>query len=258
MTDSLAARAHQNLADFAGFQHRLEEGSHLLDGDVVAFAGITDFPSSRSALRVGDLGAEDAADRIEAFLFEYGKTALVFARVGPDDDLTAVLAERGYREFDQSPEMVCDVRLPARDVPDGVTLRLATSTDDVFGYASVAAHAFRHIGLPEDDVRRALERPDVILGSDVAVSIAEIDGRVVGGALVVLLGAQNTGYVGWVSVHDSARGRGLGDLVTRQVTNAAFDLGTDLVTLEASRFGRNTYDRMGYRTLYNYRMMIKF
>ena len=43
------------------------------------------------------------------------------------------------------------------------------------------------------------------------------------------------GYVGWVACADEARGRGLGDVVTRAVTNEAFARGAPLVTLEASR-----------------------
>ena len=78
----------------------------------------------------------------------------------------------------------------------------------------------------------------------------------VAGAQVVLF-ADGRGYVAWVSCADAARGRGLGDTVTRAVTNEAFRRGADLVTLEASQFGEHTYARMGYREIYRYRMLIK-
>ena len=61
----------------------------------------------------------------------------------------------------------------------------------------------------------------------------------------------------WVSCADAARGRGLGDTVTRAVTNEAFRRGADLVTLEASPFGEHTYARMGYREIYRYRMLLR-
>ena len=41
------------------------------------------------------------------------------------------------------------------------------------------------------------------------------------------------------------------------MTNEAFARGAELVTLEASHFGENTYARMGYRELYRYRILIK-
>ena len=63
--------------------------------------------------------------------------------------------------------------------------------------------------------------------------------------------------MGWVACLDDARGKGLGDVVTRRVTNEAFDRGASLVTLEASHFGEHTYARMGYRELYRYAVLIK-
>jgi len=73
----------------------------------------------------------------------------------------------------------------------------------------------------------------------------------------VLLGDDPAGYVGWVACVDEARGRGLGDVVTRAVTNEAFARGAPLVTLEASEFGEHTYARMGYREVYRYRVLIR-
>ena len=72
-----------------------------------------------------------------------------------------------------------------------------------------------------------------------------------------MLFADGRAYVAWVACADAARGRGLGDTVTRAITNEAFRRGADLVTLEASSFGEHTYARMGYRELYRYRMLIR-
>jgi ribosomal protein S18 acetylase RimI-like enzyme len=57
------------------------------------------------------------------------------------------------------------------------------------------------------------------------------------------------GYVGWVGTLPSFRRRGLGEIVTRAVTNAAFDLGADIVVLEASPMGLPLYEKMGYETV---------
>ena len=50
----------------------------------------------------------------------------------------------------------------------------------------------------------------------------------------------------------AARGRGLGDLVTRVVTQRAFDLGAAFVSLQASEMGEPVYRRMGYREVHRY------
>jgi ribosomal protein S18 acetylase RimI-like enzyme len=152
--------------------------------------------------------------------------------------------------------MVCDNALEPRAAPKGVTVRLAESPADVTAYARVAAQAFAHLMLPEAITLDAIDRPDAYLADDCIVSLAELDGVAVAGAQVVMFAAGRA-YIAWVSCADAARGRGLGDTVTRAVTNEAFRRGADLVTLEASSFGEHTYARMGYRELYRYRMLIK-
>ena len=102
-----------------------------------------------------------------------------------------------------------------------------------------------------------VDHPDAFLAEDCVVSLAEIDGEPVAGAEVLLFDNGRAGYVGWVSCADAARGRGLGDTVTRAVTNEAVRRGADLVTLEASPFGEHTYARMGYREIYRYRLLLR-
>ncbi len=252
-------RAHQNLCDFTRFTARLERDAHAVDRHgLVATIGPSDFPTSRTAVRsdVGLPGDEWAA-AVDAVFTQHGKTGCVFARVGADDDVHEQLAARGFREWAQTPEMVCDHVLDAREPPTGITVRLATSAQDVAAYAQIAGRAFTHLMVPEEQTQATIDNPDVLLGRDCVVALAELDGSPVAGALVVLFDNDSSGYVGWVACLDEARGRGLGDVVTRAVTNEAFARGASLVTLEASQFGEHTYARMGYREIYRYRILIR-
>jgi GNAT superfamily N-acetyltransferase len=258
MTD-VAERAHQNLCDFTRFHARLDPGTELLDAaGVVAVAGNANFPSTRSAIRTSPAhGARECADAITSFFDAHGKSGCVFARVGVDDDLNAALKARGFRQWDQTPEMICEQPLAARDLPPDVSLRFASTPADVAAYAGIAGKAFTHLSIPEALTRDEVDNPDVMLGSDCVIALADLGGVPVAGALVVLFGAEPAGYVAWVACLDEARGRGLGDAVTRAVTNAAFARGASLVTLEASTFGESTYARMGYREIYRYRVLIR-
>jgi GNAT superfamily N-acetyltransferase len=202
------------------------------------------------------LAPEQWAERVDDFLMGNGSSACVYTRVGTDDDLTAQILERGFVELTTTPEMVCDNQLEPRDAPTGVTVRFAASPADISAYARIAAEAFAHLMLPESITLDAIDQPEQYLADDCVVSLAEIDGVAVAGAQVVLFD-DGRAYVAWVSCADAARGRGLGDNVTRAVTNEAFRRGADLVTLEASSFGEHTYARMGYREVYRYRMLIK-
>jgi hypothetical protein len=259
MTD-VAERAHRNLADFARWLAVLDPAATLLDDDgVVAVAATSDWPSDRLAVRTDEsLGADAWVERADRFLRSHGRSACVFSRVGADDDIAAVLLDRGYTEYSTSPEMVCTAPLPARDPVPGVTVRLAADEADIAAYATIAAKAFTDLGMLEQPLRDLLDNPAVLLRDDCAISLAELDGRPVGGALVVLVGDEPNGYVGWVSCLQEGRGHQIGDTVTRRVTNEAFARGAQIVTLEASKYGESTYARMGYEEIYRYRLLIRF
>ncbi len=58
----------------------------------------------------------------------------------------------------------------------------------------------------------------------------------------------------WVGSLERARGKGLGEATTAAATNAGFELGADLASLQASPMGKPIYERMGYETLFDYRL----
>jgi hypothetical protein len=258
-----AARAHDNLVGFMRVQARLHRAELLDEPGILAFRGPVDFPAARLAARSGaEVEPGAFADAVSDFLLGAGQTAAVFVR-DTDAGLHAELTRRGFLDFSQSPEMVCEARLEERGVPEGITVRLADSPADVRAYAEIAGHAFRHLSIPEEITRDTIDHPEMMLDPRIAIALAELDGRPVAGASVYLVGGggavgeSDDGYVGWVACHDDARGLGLGDVVTRRVTNEAFDRGAGIVTLEASSFGESTYARMGYREIYRYSTLIR-
>ena len=230
----------------------------MTDG-IVASIGPTDSPGDRTAVRTDSSAPAAAiADRIDGRLLAgTAATGVVFARVGADDDLTDVLTARGLREWAQTPEMICEGALAAREPPAGVTVRLASTPPTSRRTPTIAGRAFTHLGIDADITRTTIDNAEIMLATTASIALADLDGTPVAGALVVLFDGGRIGYVGWVACLDEARGRGLGDVVTRRVTNEAFARGADLVTLEASQFGEHTYARMGYREIYRYRILIR-
>ena len=55
---------------------------------------------------------------------------------------------------------------------------------------------------------------------------------------------------------EQARGKGLGRAVTVAATNAGFDLGADIASLQASPMGKPIYLKLGYETAFEYRMLM--
>lgn len=262
--DAVAERAHRSLCDYMRWTSRLDAGTVMLDeSGIVAIAGKTDFPTARTAVRSDrSVPAGQWVETVDGFFSAHGTTACVYARDEVDDDLTERLVAHGYREWATTPEMVCEHELHRRDPAAGVTVRFADAPADISAYARVAAEAFAHLAVPPAAALDSVDHPAAFLSDDCAVALAEIDGTPVAGAQVVLVGADRrgnyaAGYVAWVSCTDAARGRGLGDTVTRAVTNEAFRRGASIVSLEASQFGEHTYARMGYREVYRYRMLIR-
>ena len=64
--------------------------------------------------------------------------------------------------------------------------------------------------------------------------------------------------VQWVGTVPSARGLGLGALVTTWVTNLAFDRGASSVNLQASPMGEPVYLRLGYETIFHYSEYVRW
>ena len=139
-----------------------------------------------------------------------------------------------------------------------MTVRIASSAADVTAYAGIAGKAFTHLSMPEDLTATAIDNPDVWLASRLRDRTGR--GRRRAGSRgvgrTVRLRTRRLRRLGCVPRR--GEGRGLGDVVTRAVTNEAFDRGASVVTLEASKFGESTYARMEYREIYRYRLLIRF
>ena len=61
----------------------------------------------------------------------------------------------------------------------------------------------------------------------------------------------------WVATNADVRRRGLGTLVSRAVTQAAFDLGAEIVVLQATGLGEPVYRKIGFTPFTTYRQYVK-
>jgi predicted acetyltransferase len=60
----------------------------------------------------------------------------------------------------------------------------------------------------------------------------------------------------WVGSLEQARGKGLGQAVTAAATNAGFELGAEIASLQASPMGKPIYEAMGYETIFDYQLLM--
>ena len=247
--DDLRARAHDNLVLWSRVygEHNharmtTEEGL-LLSSIALPYAGF------RTAVPVGPT-SRASIDAARAFFADDPEAFVVYAR----PDIDTELAGKGVIELFRAPQMVCTEPPAAPSVGPDVELALTRDHADLHGYAVVAGHAFADLNFPADQTTVSLDRPSFIDDLRVSLAVARIDSTVVAGAVAVTAGAGS--YISFVAADKEARRHGLGDAVTRLVTRAGFDAGASMASLEASPFGYHVYERMGYREIFKYALLV--
>jgi ribosomal protein S18 acetylase RimI-like enzyme len=164
-----------------------------------------------------------------------------------DADLIQAADAGGWTMAIKLPAMVCRAPLAGSPMPAGVSLRRAEPRADIDAFRAVIRGGFAN---DEDEiaaVETAFSTPAALDRANTVGVLASVDGLDVAVAQVDVF--ESMGYVGWVGTLPSFRRRGLGEIVTRAVTNAAFELGADIVVLEASPMGLPLYEKMGYETV---------
>jgi hypothetical protein len=257
---TLARLGHLNLAEFGRESSRWsEEGQLVEEGGVLLVATGSDFPVLCNGVsRLDDRLDPDAVlDRADRWFGALGRGYTVMARdLEVDRDLIDAALARGLHELHSSPEMVCRQRLDDRDAPDGVELRWVRDDDGVRDFIAVNSAAYGSLGMPAEVMPAVITPARMATDRYLQTVVAYVDGQPMAAAQTLL--SHGIAGVYWVGTVEAGRGKGLGETVTRAVTNRAFDLGAAANTLQASPMGEPIYLRMGYETLYRYRTICRF
>lgn len=238
----------RHLVRCAGPAGRIHE-----EGGVLVCASTVDFPVLfNAAWRVdADVPAAEVVDRADAWFGDLGRGwSLTVRDTGLDDDLRAAAEAAGLLAVMDSPEMVLGERPPDADWPDGVDLRWLDDRAGLDAFVAVNEAAYVARGLSPGTIAGGVTSLEAITAPHVHTVVATRHGEPVAAAQVIL--SHGIALVCWVGSIPAARGHGLGDLVTRVVTQRAFDVGAAFVSLRASDMGEPIYRRMGYRTQHRY------
>jgi ribosomal protein S18 acetylase RimI-like enzyme len=201
-----------------------------------------------AAFRINpDADASDALTRAREHYARLGYQFALNTTPDRDADLEAVAAAEGWTRILDLPAMIIDAPITAVVRSDGSELRRADAARDGPAFAEIAAACFAEDELEAEGYRMLFASGAPLGGTDMAAFIASVDGRDVAAAWMTLDG--DAGLVGWVGTLADYRRRGLGGLVTRAVTNEAFERGARIVVLQASPDGLPVYERLGYRTI---------
>ncbi len=251
--------AHLNLIESSRRLSELDPGTVLDKGEGWLFAaGSLEHPVvANTAFRSDDgLDAEALLARAREFFGARGRGFALWVRIGvrADEDLLAAAGRAGLTGVYEMPEMILAARAEEPALPAGAELRRVASGEELDVYWDVAAAAYASLGFPAElfeanrGSRALLEDPGA------AAFLALLDEEPVAIAMTIV--SHGVAGVYWVGTLERARGAGLGRAVTAAATNAGFELGGKVASLQASHMGRPIYEAMGYETIHDYRLLL--
>ena len=248
--------AHLNLVDSSRQLFELDSGAQFaeFEGALIG-AGTHPHPAITNAVMRRDdaVDAEELVERARRFFAELDRGFSVFVRGGEDQDLVAAAEGSGLNFVYQMPEMVCDRQVEERSLPESAEVRRVASTGEVADYWRLTASAYVSLEFPPE-LFGHYDRHEGLLADNISAFLGYLEGKPVSAAMTVV----HDGVAGiyWVGTLEEARGKGLAWATTAAATNAGFDLGAELASLQASHMGEPLYARMGYETLYPYRLLM--
>lgn len=258
MADNGLARAHLNLVDSSRQFFELDPGSAIEAEPGWLFgAGSATHPviSNAAFRRDDEIAGEDFVAQAQEFFAAKGRRYSIWIREdqAADRDLAAAAEAAGFRFVFEMPEMLLGASLATEPLPAGAELRRLSDPAQVPDFWKVAKAAYATNGFPPE-VFAGYTRHEGLLAESVAAFVAYVDGEPASIAMTIV----NNGIAGiyWVGSLERARGKGLGRAVTVAATSAGFALGGEIASLQASPMGKPIYTKLGYETVFDYRLLI--
>lgn len=175
---------------------------------------------------------------------------VIWVRDHADLPLEAYLKEKGYTplRIPGSAGMLIEKPIEMPEIPEGVMIRKVAGAKEIEDYEVVICDAFSKT---EAVASAMLSDERILVGASVGAWVAYRDHRPIAAATMVFSRkAAGIYYVGTVA---DERGKGLGALMTAVAANAGFELGAEVVVLQASIAGEPVYRRLGFETITHYR-----
>ena len=251
-------RVHLNLIDSSRQLFELDPGAVIENEDGWLFgAGSPSHPViSNAAFRKGDdVAADEFVSRAKDFFHARGRGFSIWIRgEEPKDlDLAAAASKAGLQLVYEMPEMVLGSPVEEPHFPVGAKLLKLSEAGQADDYWKVAAASYPSIGFPPE-VFGSYTNNAGLLAENVAAFIAYLDGEPVSIAMTII--SHGVAGIYWVGSLEQARGKGLGRAVTAAATNAGFELGAEIASLQASPMGKPIYEAMGYETIFDYKLFM--
>lgn len=251
-------RLHLNLIDSSRQLFELDPGAAVETGDRWLFgAGSSSHPVISNAAFRGDdsIDPGDFIARARDFFAarEHGFSIWIRGDQPEDRDLTTAATAAGFQLVYEMPEMILEAKAEVPPLPLGAELRQLSEPEQAGDYWRIAATSYASLGFPPE-IFSGYSNHAGLLAENVAAFIAYLDDEPVSIAMTIV--SHGVAGIYWVGSLEQARGKGLGRAVTAAATNAGFELGAEVASLQASPMGKPIYEGMGYETVFDYQLFM--
>jgi len=198
-----------------------------------------------------DLDAVFAAAR--RFFVERAAPFSIWTRAHADHEAETALRARGFETFTTMPGMVLLGDPGTRCQPPALRVRPVVDDEGRRDFLTVAADAYATYGAPPAYAADAFASLDSVCAPHIQGFVGYILTLPVAAAAVYV--THGVAGIGWVGTRPEQRGKGYGEAVTWAAIREGFRRGGAFANLQASPMGRPIYERMGFGTPTEYRVL---
>ena len=265
----ILTRSDLSLWEFHRDFARRGGGAVLEDRGLLCYAGLHPLPAYVNGVwRTGEVEPADLLARADEFFGRRRRGYTIWIREHADGDLEQALREARLPLYDDSPGMVLDRRLEDAPLAPGVVVRRVADATGGSDFATVAGAAYASLGMRDGTAPVLFARIDTLVAPHLAAFVAYDPSNTTSEMSVTPAGPRpvaatllhmnhGVALLNWVGTVPDARGRGLAATMTRIASNAGFDAGCVIASLQATEMGEPVYRRLGYREITRYRGYIR-
>ena len=211
-------------------------------------------PFHNAVLVRAPLTLDELLEHSRRFHGAKGTAASVWVRAHADQALEAELRGRGYVTFTSMPGMALLGDPGTVCAPEGLTIRAVVDDRGRDDFRHVSAEAYATYGAPRAYAADAFAQLESVCAPHVQGFVGYVERAPVAAAALYL--THGVGGIGWVGCVPEARGRRYAEAVTWRAVREGFRRGATFANLQASPMGRPVYERMGFATPTEYRVLI--
>jgi GNAT superfamily N-acetyltransferase len=256
--DLVAALDHADEAYFREITARTP-GARVLeqDGLVLVVGAVPSPVITNTILPLSEDVDIEAIRRAVPIYDEIGHHASIQTRDHVDAALEPQLAADGWEIAIKLPGLILESRGPDADPPAGVEIRTVATEQDRAAWLEAGLGGFASDEMDREALGSIASNLGAVAGGSISSFYAITDDRPVATGQIFVDPESRVGIVGWVGTLPEYRRRGIGAALTRVAANAGFDMGADLVGLQATSAGFPIYQKLGFRPISGYKIWFR-